>query len=83
MPDNTVTGVLGIGLFLAGTVTALTFTGYVPPASRFDARPNDRANSRDRAKAASERATIRDSMSSMHLGPDPEQVIGRQTGARI
>lgn len=83
MPDHMVAGVLGIGLFLAGTVTALTFTGYVPRASRFDARPNDRANSHGRAKADSERATIRDSMSSMQLGPDPVQVIGRQTGARI
>lgn len=75
MPDHMVAGVLGIGLFLAGTVTALTFTGYAP-------RPVY-ASSHDGARAASERATIRDWVSSMQLGPDPERVTGRHTGARI
>jgi hypothetical protein len=34
-------------------------------------------------RRASGSAWLRDVRSSTHLGPDPEQVIGRQTGARI
>lgn len=75
MPDHVVAGVLGIGLFLAGVVTALTFTGHAPRAVY--------ASGHGGARAASEGATIHDWISSMQLGPDPERVIGRHTGARM
>lgn len=73
MPDHMVAGVLGIGLFLAGAVTALTYAGYNPRTFAVSARPSDRANRLGSAKVATGRATIRDSMSSMPLPPIPNK----------
>ena len=73
MPDHIVATVLGIGLFIAGAVTALTYAGYNPRTFAVSARPSDRANRHGSTKAATGRATIRDSMSSMPLPPIPNK----------
>lgn len=78
--DNEIAMIFGLGLFIAGTTTGLTFAG--PFSSRFAryGRP-DRLSDRIASRRASGLGGFRGS--SMQLGPDPEQVIGRHTGARI
>jgi hypothetical protein len=60
---------LGGVFFLVGAAMALWFSDR----SRL-------ANASTRGRASAERRTRR---ASLQLGPDPEQVVGRQTGARI
>jgi hypothetical protein len=78
-PDHGVGMVVGFGLLLVGASTCLKFAerGHAPS----HARRNDGATRQDDAREAVLANRSHES-SSMQLGPDPEQVIGRQTGAR-
>jgi hypothetical protein len=78
-PDNGVDMMVGFGLLLVGASTCLTFAerGHAPS----HARRNDGVTRQDDARKVLLANRSHES-SSMQLGPDPEQVIGRQTGAR-
>ena len=66
----------GLVLFVAGSATAMRFAAPVPSES------TTRVALSGRLHHASESGWLRGVRSSTQLGPDPEQVIGRQTGAR-
>jgi hypothetical protein len=78
-PDHGIGMIVGFGLLLVGASTCLTFAepGHAPS----HARRNDGVTRQDDARKALLANRSHES-SSIQLGPDPEQVIGRQTGAR-
>ena len=80
--DHEVAMIFGLGLFIAGTVIGLTFAGPVPSRLTPYRGPDDRLSDGTGSRRASGPGGFHDSRPSMQLGPDPEQVIGRYTGAR-
>jgi hypothetical protein len=72
-PDHVVSMVFGLGLFVSGAAIAVasasSITHIVTAATSPDAAQDDATS-------------FYGSFTSVQLGPDPEQVIGRQTGAR-
>ena len=81
-PDHLPSMVLGLGLFIAGAAMGLTSASSLPHSLSEAARPGGGAMSEDSDRGASAARSFYDSVASVQLGPDPEQVIGRQTGAR-
>jgi hypothetical protein len=75
---------LGVGLvmFLTGAAVGDTLASRVRRPSASISEPNGDSNRRIKTHEPSSPRRPRDWASSMHLGPDPEQVIGRKTGAR-
>jgi len=65
--------IVGIGLFLAVVAFATNAAWRV----RFDTRESPTRRARDHRSSS-----LRDLAAAYQLGPDPEQVIGRQTGTR-
>jgi protein-S-isoprenylcysteine O-methyltransferase Ste14 len=72
-PDHVVSMVFGLGLFVIGAAIAVA---SAPSITRIVTA----ATSRDAAQDGA--TSFYGSFTSVQLGPDPEQVIGRQTGAR-
>ena len=64
----------GLGIFLAGSVVGLTSASLIT-------QPADQ-RTRDERAGGTDASRLFGSIPSMHLGPDREQVVGRQTGAR-
>jgi hypothetical protein len=72
-PDHVVSMVFGLGLFVIGAAIAVASAGSITRIVTAPRNPD----------AAQDGATGFDgSFTSVQLGPDPEQVIGRLTGAR-
>ncbi len=67
-PDHEILLIFGLGLFIAGTAIGITFV-----------EPGDRLSDGNASRIGAGGFHG----SSMQLGPDPEQVIGRKTGTRI
>ena len=75
---------LGVGLvaFLAGTTIGDTLAWRFRRPSASISEPNAETSRRIKTHEPSSPRRVRDWASSTQLGPDPEQVIGRKTGAR-
>ena len=82
-PDHMASMALGLGLFIAGAAIGAAFASNLPHTLTLTALQSDGATSQDNANGASRHWGFHDSIASVQFGPDPEQVIGRQTGARI
>lgn len=76
-PDHLVSIVFGLGLFVTGAAIAVASAARL---TRTGALQSKQATSQDAAQDAA--TSFYGSYTSIQLGPDPEQVIGRQTGAR-
>jgi cytochrome c biogenesis protein CcdA len=72
-PDHVVSMVFGLGLFVIGAAIAVASAASI-------ARIVTAATSRDPAQDGA--TSFYGSFTAVQLGPDPQQVIGRQTGAR-
>ena len=81
-PDDVVAMIVGLGLFVAGAVGSLTFAASVPSTLTLQANRNGRATGPDSEQTASTPRSLFDWTSSIQLGPDAEQLMGRKTGAR-
>jgi drug/metabolite transporter (DMT)-like permease len=79
-PDHLVSMVFGLGLFVAGAGIAVASAASLTRTVTGATRLSQQATSRDLAQDAA--TGVYGAFASMQLGPDPEQVIGRQTGAR-
>jgi hypothetical protein len=79
-PDHLASIVFGLGLFVTGAVIAVASAASLPPTVTPAALQSERATSQNAGSDAA--ASVYRWFTSMQLGPDPEQVIGRQTGAR-
>jgi hypothetical protein len=79
-PDHLVSMVFGLGLFVTAAAIAVTSAASLTRTGTAAALQSEHATSRDAAQDAA--TSLYGSFTSMQLGPDPEQVIGRQTGAR-
>ena len=79
-PDHLVSTVFGLGLFVIGaTIAALAVAGLKRGMTAATLQ-GEHATSQDGSQNAA--TSFCGLFTSMQLGPDPEQVIGRQTGAR-
>ena len=79
--DHLVPLAVGLALFVAGAAIGLAFV----PSLRADLAVTGQesgSTSKRKADGALARWTFRDSIALVQFGPDPEQVTGRQTGAR-
>jgi hypothetical protein len=81
LPGHMPSMALGVGLFIAGAAIGAAFASNLPH-STLSARQRHVERNEESANGASMPSSFRDSIASMQFGPDPEQVIGRQTGAR-
>jgi hypothetical protein len=79
-PDHLVSMVFGLGLFVIGAAIAVASAASIRRIVTAATRQSEQATSRDSAQDAA--TSFYGSFTSVQLGPDPEQVIGRQTGAR-
>jgi hypothetical protein len=79
-PDHLVSMVFGLGLFVTGAAIAVTSAASLTRTGTAAALQSEHATSQDAAQNAA--SSIFGLFTSIQLGPDPEQVIGRQTGAR-
>ena len=79
-PDHVVSMVFGLGLFVTGAAIAVASAASLTSTGTAAALQNEHATSQDPAQDAA--TPFYGSFTSIQLGPDPEQVIGRQTGAR-
>jgi hypothetical protein len=79
-PDHLVSMVFGLGLFVAGAAIAVASAANLTRTVTGATLQSQQATSRDAAQDAT--TGFVGSFASMQLGPDSEQVIGRQTGAR-
>jgi acetyl-CoA acetyltransferase len=79
--DHLVSMVLGLGLFVTGAAIAVASAAGLPRTVPAATLQSEHAKSRAAAQDAAT-SVFSGSFASMQLGPDPEQVIGRQTGAR-
>ena len=79
-PDHLVSMVFGLGLFFAGAAIAMASAVSLPRTVIAVPLQSEQSTSRDAAQDSA--TSFYGSLASMQLGPDPEQVIGRQTGAR-
>lgn len=77
--DHLASMVFGLGLFVAGAAIAVASAASLPRTATAASLEGGQAKSQDAAQVA---AASYGPFASMQLGPDPEQVIGRQTGAR-
>ena len=79
-PDHLIPMIFGLGLFVSGAAIAVasaaSLTRTVTAATVLSEQATSRIGARDAA------TSFYGSFSSMQLGPDPEQVNGRRTGAR-
>lgn len=79
-PDHPVSMVFGLGLFVAGAAIAAASAASLTRTVTAATARSQQATGRD---APQDTATgLYGASASMQLGPDPEQVIGRQAGAR-
>jgi hypothetical protein len=78
-PDQLVSMVFGIGLFVTGAI-AVASAASLRGTGIAVALQSEQATSQDAAQHAA--TSGYGSFTSTQLGSDPEQVIGRQTGAR-
>jgi hypothetical protein len=78
--DHLISMVFGLGLFVAGAAIAVASAASLPHTETAARMQSERVTSRDHGQEAI--TSFFGSFTSMQLGPDPEQVIGRQTGAR-
>jgi len=69
-----------LGLFVIGAAIAVASAASITRIVTAAARQSEQATSRDAAQDAA--TSFYGPFTSVQLGPDPEQVIGRQTGAR-
>jgi hypothetical protein len=79
-PDYLVSMVFGLGLFVTGAAIAVASAAILTRTVTAATVQSEQATSRDAAPDGAK--SFYGSSTSMQLGPDPEQVIGRQTGAR-
>jgi drug/metabolite transporter (DMT)-like permease len=78
-PDHLFSMVVGLGLFVAGAAVGVASAASLTRAATGATVQSRHATSGDAAQAVA-RGFV--GSASMQLGPDPEQVIGRHTGAR-
>jgi hypothetical protein len=78
--DHLVSMVFGLGLFVTGAAIAVASAASLPRTVNAGTLQSERVTSRDHAQDAA--TSFYGSFTSMQLGPDAEQVIGRQTGGR-
>ena len=78
--DHLVSMVFGLGLFVTGAAIAVASAASITRIVTAATRQSAHATSRDPAQDGA--MSFYGSFTSVQLGPDPEQVIGRQTGAR-
>jgi hypothetical protein len=79
-PDHLASIVFGFGLFVTGAAIAVASAASFPRTMTASTLQSERVTSQGAGSDAA--ASVYRSFTSMQLGPDPEQVIGRQTGAR-
>ena len=79
-PDHLVSMLFGLGLFVTGAAIAVASAANLTRTETAATLQSEQATSRDAAQDAA--TSFYGSFPSTQLGPDPEQVIGRQTGAR-
>ena len=72
--------IFGLGLLVTGAAIAVASAASLTRPVTAATRQSEQATSQDVAQDAA--TSFVGSFTSMQLGPDPEQVIGRQTGAR-
>ena len=79
-PDHLVSMVFGLALFVAAAAIAVASAASLTHTVTGATLQSQEATSGDAGQDAT--TGFVGSFASMQLGPDPEQVIGRQTGAR-
>jgi hypothetical protein len=79
-PDHLASIIFGLGLFVTCAVIAVASAASLPRTATAATLQSERATSQNAGSDAA--ASVCRTFTSMQLGPDPEQVIGRQTGAR-
>jgi hypothetical protein len=81
-PDHVVSMVIGLGLFITGAAIGVASASSLPHALTVTAHQSDVGTGQAVMEGASTPWRLPDLIASVQFGPDPEQVIGRQTGAR-
>jgi hypothetical protein len=80
--DNTMAMVVGVALLAGGAAFAAASAWNLPGEPAVDRRRADRTAGQDGAQEAWTPWSIQETFDSAHLGAEPEQEMGRRTGAR-
>jgi hypothetical protein len=81
-PDHTAWVAFGFVLLIAGTTLGVAYASTLRQSLTATGPQRHGARSQDNTRRLSRPTSFHDSITSAQFGPDPEQVIGRQTGAR-